>query len=65
MNNKYDEILDLQGVYKSITGECEAIKARMGKRVHDIGAINDCVAKKNFYLELKRQTAQYIHSDYD
>lgn len=37
----------------------------MTKRVHDISAINECISKKKYFLELKRQTAQYIHSDHE
>ena len=65
IKHKYTEILDLRGVYNGITSECEAIKLRLNKRVHEISAIDECIAKKNYFLQLKRQTAQYIHSDND
>jgi uncharacterized protein YcgL (UPF0745 family) len=65
LKRKYSEILDLKSVYKSILSECDAIKARLSLRVHDISKINECISKKNYFLELKRQTTQYIHSDND
>lgn len=65
LQSKYGEVLELRGVYQGITAECEEIKIRMARRVHQINAINDCLDKKNYFLELKRQTSQYIHSDHD
>lgn len=63
LQDKYGEVIDLRGVYQGITNECEEIKARMTKRVQEISGINDCLAKKNYFLQLREQTKHYIHSD--
>lgn len=37
----------------------------MGKRVQQIGEVNDCIGKKHYLLELKKQAAPFIHSEQD
>lgn len=37
----------------------------MSVRIKDINRIGECVSKKNYFLELKKQTIAYIHSDKD
>lgn len=34
----------------------------MSRRVKEINKINDCINKKDFYLQLKHQANKYIHS---
>jgi deoxyadenosine/deoxycytidine kinase len=62
---KHNEILELRGIYRGIGGECEDLKRRLNERARDINGISDCVSKKNYFLQLKKQTAQYVHSDND
>ena len=55
----------MKNTYTTIFTECEAIKLRMSLRVKDVNRINECLGKKNYYLQLKSQAAPYLHSQDD